>query len=291
MRDRKDVFRPMRRRGARGRYILRALLFFIVILAPLASASATETLEVKAYGSAVNSGNSATTRSAALHGAIRDAVATAVKEYLEKNGLSADEQALAKGIYSRADGFVLNYKILSERWISETPELPGTETATGEPAGPGTAPMPGATAESGTPGTVSTAPSAPSQPEAGPPAPPPPPTYHVLINATLDMGAIRKAVIRVLGAGETGAVRLVMLDISDYETFRSLLASLRRISVIEDISYRSFARDRFVAQVRTVMDPATLAEEIGREAGPDFVAAAYGVNTIIIKAFPGPDQP
>ncbi len=291
MRDKKDVSRPMTRTLARGRYILRALLLFIVILAPAAGASAAETMEVKAYGSAVNSGNSAVTRSAALEGAIRDAVATAVKEYLEKNGLSADEQALAKGLYSRAEGFVLNYKILSERWISETPELPGPEAGAGGPAGPGESTLPGAAAGAGTPGASSGNTSAQPQPEAGPPAPPPPPTYHVLINATLDMGAIRKAVIRVLGAGETGAVRLVMLDISDYETFRSLLASLRRISVIEDISYRSFARDRFVAQVRTVMDPATLAEEIGREAGPDFVAAAYGVNTIIIKAFPGPDQP
>jgi hypothetical protein len=280
----------MRTTRTTGLKILTTLLLCLMLISPLASASATETLEVKAYGSAVNSGNSATTRGAALQGAIRDAVATAVKEYLEKNGLSADEQALAKGLYSRADGFVLNYKILSERWISETPELPGTEATTSESTGPTDTPLPGASAEAGTAGTESGAPSAGGQPTVGPPAPPPP-TYHVLINATLDMGAIRKAVIRVLGAGETGAVRLVMLDISDYETFRSLLASLRRISVIEDISYRSFARDRFVAQVRTVMDPATLAEEIGREAGPDFVAAAYGVNTIIIKAFPGPDQP
>jgi len=105
------------------------------------------------------------------------------------------------------------------------------------------------------------------------------------------MGAIRKAVIRVMGAEKSGLMRLVMLDISDYETFRALMASLKRISVIEEISYDSFTRDRFVATVRTVMDPATLAGEIGREAGPDFVAAAYGVNTIIIKAFPGPGAP
>jgi len=264
-----------------GQKIIITILAFM-LAAPALSAATVETREVKAYGSAENSGNAAKTRDAALEEAIRDAVSSAVKEYLDKNGLSADEQALATGIYSRAANFVLNYKILSERWISETPEIFGGEEAPGQETGPAAhGQEAGNAGETGaTPGLAPT----------GPPAPPPP-TYHVLINATLDMGAIRKAVIRVLGTGETGAIRLVMLDISDYETFRTLLTSLRRISVIEDISYRSFARDRFVAMVRTVMDPATLAGEIGREAGPDFVAAPYGVNTIIIKAFPGPDQP
>ncbi len=259
--------------------ILITILAF-VLLAPLQTVSARETMEVKAYGKAESKGNAAATREAALEGAIRDAVVTAVKEYMDKNGLSADAQALAAGIYSRAPSFVLNYKILSERWITETPDLLGGETGTegGDAQGAsGPETKEGPATDRGKTSTEGT--------------PLPPPTFHVLINATLDMGAIQKAVIRVLGKGESGAVRLVMLDISDYETFRTLLESLRRIPVIEEISYRSFARDRFVAMVRTVTDPATLAGEIGREAGPDFVAAAYGVNTIIIKAFPGPDRP
>ena len=271
------------RRSKLGRRIL-GLLVAMTILGATAGAMAAETMEVKAYGSAESTGDSAATREAALEEAIRDAVATAVQEYLKRHGLEASEEDLASGVYSRAASFVLNYRVLSERWISEPPAIIEDETGGGPTEAGGT--RGSALAEGG-----SEAAATGDWGEAGTltPTPPPPPTYHVLINATLDMGALRKAVIRVLGKGEMGAVRLVILDVSDYETFRSLLASLRRISVIEDISYRSFARDRFVLQAQTVMDPATLAEEIGREAGPDFVAAAYGVNTIIIKAFPGPD--
>jgi len=245
-----------------GLNIIVTLLALIVFI-PTASFAARDRLGVKAYGSAVSSGNSGKTRDAALEGALRDAVSTAVKEYLARHGIEADEQALATGLYSRAADFVLNYKILSERWISNNPEPLVEDQSNGA-----------------SPGASVTSPAKPQKPE--------PDTYHVLIDATLDMGAIKKAIVRVMAAEHSMDLKLVLLDISDYETFSSLMSSLKRVTVIEGITYGSFSRDRFVVTARTVMDPATLAVEIGREAGPDFVVAAYGMDTIIIKAFPGP---
>jgi len=240
-------------------------LLLLVMFIPTVSFAARDRLDVKAYGSAVNSGNSGKTRDAALEGALRDAVATAVKEYLARHGITADEQAMATGIYSRAANFVLNYKILSERWISNTPEpLTGDDGTTA-------------------PGEKEISPAKPRKPE--------PDTYHVLIDATLDMGAIKRAIVRVMGAEHSMDLRLVLLDISDYETFTALMSSLKRVTVIEGISYDTFSRDRFVVTAHTVMDPATLAVEIGRETGPDFVVAAYGIDTIIIKAFPAQGLP
>jgi len=243
------------------------VLFALTIMLPAVSFAATDTLEVKAYGSAVNSGNSGATRDAALSGALRDAVTSAVKEYLTGHGIEADEQVMAREIYSRADSYIINYKILSERWISETPDV--TEPAVegdgrGKMASEGGA---GATAE--------------KEKKSAPD------TYHVLIDATLDMGAIKKAIIRIMGAEDSVDLKLVLLDISDYETFTAIMNSLKRVAIIEDISYESFSRERFVVWAHTVMDPAALAVEIGREAGPDFAVTAYGTNTIIIKAFPG----
>ncbi len=257
-------------RGLCLNVILTAL--FLIIFLPAVSFAAGDTLGVKAYGSAVNNGNSGATREAALEGALRDAVTTAVKEYLARHGIEADEQAMATGIYSRAASFVLNYKILSERWISETPEVALEPSAEGDGQGGSTPP-----------GSTEPAPEKPQKPA--------PETYHVLIDATLDMGAIKRAIVRVMGAGQSVNLKLVLLDISDYETFTALMKSLKRVTVIEGISYDSFSRDRFVATARTVMDPATLAVEIGREAGPDFVVTAYGRDTLIIKAFPGPGSP
>jgi len=250
-----------------GLYIIPALMALIISI-PLVSFAARDTLGVKAYGKAVNSGNSGTTRDAAIEGAIRDAVSTAVKEYLVSHGIKADEQALATGIYSRAASFVMNYKILSERWISEMPALAEDLSAEGDGQG-------GDASPGGSGGDA-------KKPEkAGPD------TYHVLIDATLDMGAIKSAIVRVMGAEHSVDLKLVLLDISDYETFTAIMKSLKRIRVIEDISYVSFSRDRFVATAHTVMDPVTLSGEIGREAGPDFAVTPYGVDTIIIKAFPG----
>jgi len=254
-----------------GLHIILALLALIMTL-PGASFAANDTLGVKAYGSAVNSGNSGATRKIALEAAIRDAVGTAVGQYLASHGIEADEQALAAGIYSQAASFVLNYKILSERWITETPELPAELSTEGDDRG-SASPAAGAQAT-------------PEKPKKAAPQ-----TYNVLIDATLDMGAIKKAVMRVLGAEHSADLKLVLLDISDYETFLAIKKSLKKVTVIESITFDSFSRDRFVATARTVMDPATLAEEIGREAGSDFVVTAYGMDTIIIKAFPGPGAP
>ncbi len=248
-------------RGFRGALIV--LLLALLLCPSAAVRAATETLGVKAYGSAVNKGNSAAARQAALGEAIRDAVTSAVKEYLDLHGIEADEGAMVTGIYSRSESFILNYKILSERWITEMADEP--VDGAGEAV----------------PGEVSPL----------PPVAEGPPTYHVLINATLDMGALKRAILRIMGAEKTTDFKVVLLDISDYETFTAIMSTLKGVAVIEDLSYRSFSRDRFVLKARSVMDPVSLAREIGREAGRDFVVAAYGMDTVIIKAFPATGSP
>jgi len=239
-------------------------LFFVLIISlPSVCGAVTESLAVKAYGSAVNNGNASEARQSAMATAIRDALGSAVKEYLVLHGIEADEAALATGIYSRADSFVLNYKILSERWISDVVDVPVENTSETQPGG-----------------LTPTVPLAEG-----------PPTYHVLINVTLDMGAVKRAILAIMGAEKSVYFKLVLLDISDYDTFTSILSTLRGVPVIEDLSYKSFSRDKFVLSARSLMDPLTLAGEIGREAGRDFVVTAYGMDTIIIKAFPVASSP
>ncbi|MFQ5353689.1 MAG: hypothetical protein ACE5DR_01965 [Thermodesulfobacteriota bacterium] len=243
------------------------ILLTLCMSLPAAAQGGADTLGVKAYGSAVNTGNSVKAREAALSEALRDAVTSAAKDYLELHGIEADERSMVSGVYSKAESFVLHYTILSERWISEVREEPGTEAPE---EGPGTETSPGVI-----PPDVSAE-----------PLPVGPPTYHVLINATLDMDSLKRAILHVMGADKAMDLKVVMLDISDYETFTGLMATLRGVTIIEDLSYRSFKRDRFVLNARSVMDPVSLAGEIGRVVGADFVVAAYGIDTIIIKAFP-----
>lgn len=237
------------------------ILLTLIIALPCGARAAADTLGVKAYGSAVNKGNYASARDAALAEAIRDAVTSAVQEYLALHGIEPDEGAMVTGIYSRSESFILNYKILSERWITEIADEPPVE---GGEAVPG---------------------------EVAPPVAQGPPTYHVLINATLDMGALKRAILRIMGAEKTTDFKFVLLDISDYDTFTSIITTLRGVPVIEDLSYRSFTRERFELSARSVMDPVSLAKEIGGQAGKDFVVGAYGMDTIIIKAFPATASP
>ncbi len=245
-----------------GSIIFFLFLVFLISVPGICGATA-DTLAVKAYGSAVKDGNASDARDSAMSEAIRDALSGAVNEYLRLHAIEADEPALTTAIYSRADSFVLNYKILSERWISDIVDVPVDESGETQPGG-----------------------LAPTVPLAEGP-----PTYHVLINVTLDMGAVKRAILGVMGAEKSLDFKLVLLDISDYETFTSILTALKGVPVIEDLSYKSFSRDRFVLGARSLMDPLSLAAEVAREAGRDFVVTAYGMDTIIIKAFPVASTP
>ncbi len=260
----KDKYPAKGARGKPPRGVLWTCVAAVLVAAAFLLASyplktlAGEVREIKAYGKAVNSGNTGEAKKAAVDAALREAVSDAVTGYLEKAGVSAIEATLEKNIYSRAANYILNYKILSERWISETM----TETVIDK--GPaGEIPKVGGK----------------KKPEIIE-------TYLVLLEASVDMGSLKKTMGRIVPGIRKSTIKLVLLDITDNETYTTLMDALKKITVIEDLSYESFYRKRFVLSARTTVDTTTLAGEIAAAAGVDFIVSPGGARLVIIKAFP-----
>ncbi|MFQ5442428.1 MAG: hypothetical protein ACE5EB_06865 [Thermodesulfobacteriota bacterium] len=249
---------PLRRRRTRF-YIAAALAAVALFIAAGPSkVLAGEVRDIKAYGKAVNSGNTGEAKKAAVDAALREAVVEAVTDYLEKAGARAIEATLEKKIYSRSENYILNYKILSERWISETM----TETV------------------------IDKGPDNELLKEKKVKKPEIIETYLVLLEASVDMGSLKKTLGRIVPGIRESTIKLVLLDITDNETYSSLMDSLKTVTAIEELSYESFYRKRFVLSAKTTVDARTLADEIAAVAGKDFVVSTGGAWMIIIKAFP-----
>ena len=245
------------RKAAYGRWappggLLLVLLFLTVVPVvhpPLAHSQDVVVLE--AHGEATSTGDTSETKRVARTMALRNAVTEALASVMEKTGMKVEEGVLEREVYSEPERFVINYKILSETWTEEV--AGGYEDEETHP-------------ETEQAGVVE--------------------VYRILLEARVDSSALRAALSRVVSAKKDVFIKLVILDVTDYETYASLREALGRIPVVEDISYASFSRGRFVLRARTSATSEALSQAVSREAGADFVVSAGGPDIIIIKAFP-----
>ena len=178
-----------------------------------------------------------------------NAVEEALLTVLEKAQTQVEPEEIEAEIYSRPERFILNYKILSERWVGDG----GEEEA-------------GAVEE----GYVF------DEDEPG--------TYRLLIEARVDASALKGALGQLAAGSRDVFINLVILDVTDYGTYDSIKAALERIPVIEDISYGSFFRGRVVLRVKTPVTSEVLSKEISGATGDGFAISPGGPDIIIMKA-------
>lgn len=247
------------------RRYLPVILFAFLAIFP-AAARSKYVITVRADGKAAVSADESEAKKKAADEALRNAVSIALSSVIKDEDIKADLSPIESGIEKDPLKYILNYKVISEDWSN----APAVDT--------GSLALPGVPQ---------------ARPEEAPPAPfTMPLIYHIRLEVSIDAEALRgylKSIAPETGKTEYLTVKLIIIDLPDYEAFKSLRASLERVAAIRELSYNSFYRGRFSVNAKVNVDTRVLAERITKEAGPDFTAFADGKETVIIKYFSGMD--
>lgn len=225
------------------------ILLALSLLNPALS-SADDLSAVRSEGVASKSDDISAVKRKALDQALKNAVLSAADGIIKKDSVDINPQAAKTAVSSSPRAFVLNYRILAEGWINHIEDIPVA------------ADLPEAAGQ--TSGAVE--------------------LFHIWIEASVDTVQLKNEILRLAGGDSaTSIVKLNILDLTDYGAFKTLMASLKRIGVIKDLSYNSFSRGR-IEVTATVTGPSEgLSEKVAREAGDGFMVIAGGPNMLIIK--------
>lgn len=250
----------MKMRIEKTSYIYVALILALFALAPH-PAHAGDILTVKAEGTAPKSAGAEDSRKAAVDQALRNSVIEAATVIMKDEGMEQEGNgaALESEVYSKPLAYILNYRILAEGPVSPPAQQP--------PAREGAQP--------------------PSMPNVPPPAPEE--VYSVWLEAVVDAGTLRSALgqlIAASGKGSLSNISIIVLDVPDYDAFKSVKAALENIPALKDVSYNSFSRGRAVLSARASSAAQSLTERVSKDVGDGFAVFAPDRSTIVIKAIP-----
>lgn len=230
-------------------------------------AYAGDVVVVQAEGTAVKGEEAKDAKKSALDLALKNAVMEALTIINSPDITSADPIVVEAEITGNPLRFVLNYRILSEGWVS------------GDSVG-----------EEGEEGHASIEPN-PLMVEGGDgkswedPWATPEQIYHIRIEASVDTLQLRSAVSRVLSREEgISPITIVLLDAVEYPLYRSFGDTLGRIPMIKDVSYKSFYRGRIVLQVKASGSAMDLKQKLAREIGHNFAIQFGGPQTLTVRA-------
>jgi hypothetical protein len=234
-------------------FFIVAYIFFIMVYP--AFAYAEDWAAVQAEGSVQKSEEKTDVKKEALDQALRKSVSTALAALLKKESIAVNpvqNESIESEIYANPRNFILNYRIVSDGWITHM-------------AAPNTTPVPAAPD-----------PAMPNQAGVE--------YYHIWIEANIDSAQLRNLVGRVTQTGGASFVKIVILGVTDYRAFKSLLASIEGIAAINDISYDSFYRGKIVLTAKINGNGQNLTERIAKEVAGRYAVAPGGQESIVIKA-------
>ena len=223
---------------------------------------------VHAEGAARQTEKGPDVKKTAIDQALKNAVAEALEEVIERERVEVDPSVIETGIYSNAIDFVVNFKIISEERKTELVEAEGVDE--GDGALEAEAPEEG--------GPVEGEEVAPVVLE----------TYFIWIEAKIDTLRLSNALGKIVLEEEriSSKLKLVLLDINDYETYTKIVDALGRIAMLHDLEYGSFSPGRFTMTAKPATGIRSLVKSISTAAGPDFIVVGGGRRLIIIKAYP-----
>jgi len=230
--------------------LLALALATLALLSPCLS-SAADLNALRSEGIASKAENFSEVKQKALDQALTNAVMQAAQSIIKSDSVDVTPEIARNAVSSTPRAFVLNYRILAEGWINHMEEIP-----------PVPVDLPSAAEQ--TPGAVQ--------------------LYHIWIEASVDTVQLKNELVKLAGGvSVTSTVKLNILDLTDYAAFKTLMASLKRIAVIKDLSYNSFSRGRIDVTATVAGTSAGLPERVAKEAGDDFMVIAGGPNMLIIK--------
>ncbi|MBE9528220.1 MAG: hypothetical protein IME99_03170 [Proteobacteria bacterium] len=251
--------------GVRASASLSAIALLVVSLFSLASVAGAkesgEIIMITAEGAAQKSVETPNIKSAAIEQALKNAVAEVLESVLERERVDVDPTIVETEIYSNAVDFIKNFKVLSEESTVETVLPTLVESSGDDPAN-----------------TKATKEPQPTEVV----------TYHIWVEAAIDTTSLRGALGEILFADEEFAesISLVLLDLTDYRKYRTLLTSLERITMIREIRYDSFTANRYAFTLEPTGSMSELMRRIAEEVGSDYIVTGTKSGTIIVKASP-----
>jgi len=251
--------------GVRASASLCAIALLVVCLFSLVSVAGAkesgEIIMITAEGAAQKSVETPNIKSAALEQALKNAVAEVLESVLERERVDVDPTIVETEIYSNAVDFIKNFKVLSEESTVETVLPPLVESSGDDPAN---------TEATKEPQPIEVI------------------TYHIWVEAAIDTTSLRGALGEILFADEEFAesISLVLLDLTDYRKYRTLLTSLERITMIREIRYDSFTANRYAFTLKPTGSMSELMRRIAEEVGGDYIVTGTKSGTIIVKASP-----
>ncbi len=238
------------------KHLLTVFYLFFIFLHPGITLAEDWTL-VQAEGSLPKSEENVDVKKSALDQAIRKAVSAALDSLIKQDSITlkpVQADSIEAGIYSNPRNFILNYRIISEGWITHMDVTPP--------------PAPAATT------------AAPNQAGVE--------LYHVWIEANIDAAQLKGLLNRTTQDESTAFITLTILGVTDYNTYRNLLSSIERITVVNDISYDSFYKGRIVLTAKINGSAQALSERLTKEVAEGFAVIPGGPQAIVIKALNKP---
>ncbi|MBI5642392.1 MAG: hypothetical protein HY954_02840 [Deltaproteobacteria bacterium] len=234
------------------RRYLTAFAYILFILFHPALIHAGELITVQSEGAATKTGDAAEEKRKAIDKALKNAVNEALSSYAKKEGVALTRE-LSEEILSNPRAFILNYKVVSEGWVSHL--------------GP-------------TPLIVDNLPEAGQSPLGVE-------LFHIWIEASIDDGALREAFGKAAAVKDASSIISInIVDVTDYSEYKELIGALKRIALLNGVSYSTFSRGKITLHAKSGAGVGVLIERISKEIPENYIATAGGPETIIIKAAP-----
>lgn len=229
--------------------LILAILFFVSTALPVFTGAAGATMSIKAEGASNRANDATEEKKTAIDKALKNAVTEALYTVVKAEGLELDRSLADKEILSNPRSYILNYKVVSEGWVTHM--------------GP-------------TPSVVESLPE--ERDAAGIEL------YHIWIEASVDDEAIRASLGKLMAGPALSDLSITILDVTEYQAFSGLLATLRRIALLNDLAYGSFQRGRITLKARSATGLQALSERISKEIPSGYLVLSGGSSTIVIKA-------
>jgi hypothetical protein len=244
-----------------------------VVIASQGGISQAEVSFIKGEGSARKMKDEAATKISALNSALKNAVASVIESFMSEEARIKYSDATEKLVKQKESVYVLKYRVLKEGWITHHDEARKDDREYSLHEGPRSDKSPPA-------GSALENLLAPDKTVTGVEY------FHVWIEAKVDVGKLRKDVLRITAGGEQHKtnVTILILDVLDYATYESIKNRLARLDIIRDISYGSFSVGRIVLNAEVHGTAHTLWERLDRVVGEKFVLIPSGADKLIIKA-------
>ena len=241
---------------------MKKILLFLLAVATAAVVSAPRCVHadnqvtLKAEGMALKADDTAEVKKKAIDMAIRRIIAASEADIVKAEFPSANPDVLKEKVETKARDFIVNYKIISEGWISHKEPITDADME-----------LPDNGAYANQYGIE---------------------VFHIWIEATVDMNILKTAIANATGqvGGPTFAVSITLLDVTDYASYRSVIEAIERLNVVKELTYGSFYKGRIILNARISGGAEAFYSRLSKEVGNSLALTMASSDSLLIRGLP-----